>query len=92
MILVTTATAIQGYQIVAYKGIAQVRAFDELQTNAEVLGANAILNTCYHNALDVDTLFHGTAVAIEPIPVTFRQNSGSGDTSNANPTLQESRA
>ena len=68
MIFVTTATAIEGYQIVAYKGVVQALTFDELQAKAEALGANAILNTCYDNALDVETLFHGAAVVIEPIP------------------------
>ncbi|SPE33541.1 hypothetical protein SBA2_80056 [Acidobacteriia bacterium SbA2] len=31
------------------------------------MGANAIIGTCYDNALDVETLFHGAAVIIEPI-------------------------
>jgi len=31
------------------------------------MGANAIIGTCYDNALDVETLDHGAAVAIEPI-------------------------
>lgn len=66
MIAVTTASVIEGHQIVAYKGTAQGATFEDLLRNAENLGANAILNTCYDNALDVDTLFHGAAVVIEP--------------------------
>ncbi|MGH9401512.1 MAG: hypothetical protein ACRD2P_05325 [Terriglobia bacterium] len=69
MTFVTTASTIEGYHISAYKGSAQGETFDELQHNAEALGANAILNTCYDDALDVDTLFHGAAVVIEPIRV-----------------------
>ncbi len=69
MILVTTATAIEGYQIVAYKGTAQDVTLQELEHYAESLGANATLNSCYDDTLDVDTLFHGAAVIIKPIPV-----------------------
>ncbi|HTV55557.1 MAG TPA: hypothetical protein VMI06_11660 [Terriglobia bacterium] len=72
MIAVTTGCWIEGYQIVAYKGTAQGATFDELLKDAEALGANAILNTCYDNALDVDTLFHGAAVIIKPTPVTLQ--------------------
>jgi uncharacterized protein YbjQ (UPF0145 family) len=69
MIVVTTASRIEGYHVAAYKGTAQGENFDELLKCAESLGANAILNTCFDDALDVDTLFHGAAVVIKPIPV-----------------------
>jgi uncharacterized protein YbjQ (UPF0145 family) len=67
MIAVTTASAIEGYQVMAYKGTGQGASFEELLCNAESLGANAILNTFYDSAVDVDTLFHGAAVVIEPV-------------------------
>ena len=67
MIAVTTTSSIEGYRITAYKGSAQGLTFDELLRHAEALGANAILNTCYDDALDVETLFHGAAVVIEPL-------------------------
>ena len=67
MIVVTTETRLDGYQIAAYKGTAQGATFADLLRHAEALGANAILNTCYDDALDVETLFHGAAVVIEPV-------------------------
>jgi uncharacterized protein YbjQ (UPF0145 family) len=67
MIVVTTETQVEGYQIAAYKGTTQGATFDDLLRNAEALGANAILNTCYDDALDVETLFHGAAVVIERV-------------------------
>jgi hypothetical protein len=67
MIAVTTASRIDGCEIIAYKGTAQGATFEDLLKSAETLGANAILNTCYDDALDVDTLFHGAAVVIEPM-------------------------
>jgi uncharacterized protein YbjQ (UPF0145 family) len=67
MIAVTTETRLEGYQIAAYKGTAQGATFAGLLRHAESLGANAILNTCYDDALDVETLFHGAAVLIEPV-------------------------
>jgi uncharacterized protein YbjQ (UPF0145 family) len=72
MIAVTTGCWIEGYQIVACKGTAQGATFDELLKDAEALGANAILNTCFDDALDVDTLFHGAAVVIEPVPASLQ--------------------
>ena len=66
MIAVTTETRLEGYEIAAYKGTAQRATFADLLRHAETLGANAILNTCYDDALDVETLFHGAAVVIEP--------------------------
>jgi hypothetical protein len=62
--------------IVAYRGTAQGATFEELQKSAESLGANAILNTCFDDALGVDTLFHGAAVVIEPIPVSLQHLAG----------------
>ena len=67
MIAVTTETRLEGYQIAAYKGTAQGATFADLLRHAEALGANAILNTCYDDALDVETLFHGAAVVIEQV-------------------------
>lgn len=72
MIAVTTASRIEGYQIVAYKGRAQGVTFEELLKSTESLGANAVLNTCFDDAIDVDTLFHGTAVVVEPILVSLQ--------------------
>ncbi len=63
----------------AYRGIAQVTTFEELQSSAEARGANAILNSCYDNALDVDTLFRGAAVVIEPIPIPPPYLPGGGE-------------
>lgn len=77
MIAVTTASRIEGYQVRAYKRTAQGATFEELMRSAESLRANAVLNTCYDNALDVDTLFHSTAVVIEPINVPIEVVFGS---------------
>jgi uncharacterized protein YbjQ (UPF0145 family) len=82
MIATTTASRIGGYHIAAYKGTAQGESFDELVKSAKALGSNAILNTCFDNALDVDTLFHGAAVIIEPIPLLLRHLAG-GTTASA---------
>ena len=73
MIAVTTETRLEGYQIAAYKGTAQGATFADLLRHAEALGANAILNTCYDDALDVETLFHGAAVVVEPLIRSKRQ-------------------
>ena len=73
MIAVTTETRLEGYQIAAYKGTAQGATFADLLRHAEALGANAILNTCYDDALDVETLFHGAAVVAEPLIRSKRQ-------------------
>ncbi|HTV56264.1 MAG TPA: hypothetical protein VMI06_15285 [Terriglobia bacterium] len=72
MIATTTASRIGGYYVAAYKGTAEGETYGELLKSAEALGANAILNTCYDDALDVDTLFHGAAVVIEPIPASLQ--------------------
>lgn len=68
MIFATTASSIEGYQIIGYKGAAQGLTFEDLLNSTEALGANAVLNVCYDNAVSTDTLFHGTAVVIEPRP------------------------
>jgi uncharacterized protein YbjQ (UPF0145 family) len=78
MIATTTASRIGGYHIAAYKGTAQGESFDELLKSAQALGANAILNTCFDGALDVDTLFHGAAVVIEPIPLPHLLSGSAG--------------
>lgn len=66
--IAVTASRIEGYHITVYKGTAQGEIFEKLLKSAKLLGADGILNTCYDDALDVDTLFHGAAVVIEPIP------------------------
>ena len=68
--LATTQAHLDGYFITAYKGVAQGETYLALLRDAEALGANAVLNTCFDDALDVDTLFHGAAVVIEPILMT----------------------
>jgi hypothetical protein len=65
VILTSTEVQIQGYWITAYKGIVQAPTWDDLLRNAEHIGANAVLNTCFDDALDVDTLFHGYAVVLK---------------------------
>lgn len=67
MIAVTTGSAIEGYRISQYKGTAQGATFEELLRHAVTLGANAILNACYDDALDIETLYHGSAVVVDPI-------------------------
>jgi uncharacterized protein YbjQ (UPF0145 family) len=79
MIAVTTETRLEGYEIAAYKGTAQGATFDDLLRHAEALGANAILNTCYDDALDVETLFHGAAVVIEPVASSRTAQPVAGD-------------
>jgi uncharacterized protein YbjQ (UPF0145 family) len=78
MIMATTAPRIEGHHIAAYKGTAQGETFEELLKSAEALGANAILNTCFDDALDVDTLFHGAVVVIEPIPLPHLASGNAG--------------
>jgi uncharacterized protein YbjQ (UPF0145 family) len=67
MVAVTIDGNVQGFRITGYKGTACGATFDELLQHAESMGANAIIGTCYDNALDVETLFHGAAVVIEPV-------------------------
>ncbi|MGH9401385.1 MAG: hypothetical protein ACRD2P_04675 [Terriglobia bacterium] len=47
----------------------QGATFEELLRNADAIGANAILNICYDDAIEVDTLFKGAVVVIDPISV-----------------------
>jgi uncharacterized protein YbjQ (UPF0145 family) len=91
MIATSTASRIGGYYIAAYKGTAQGESFNELLKSAKALGANAILNTCFDDALDVDTLFHGAAVVIERIPTELAQNFHPGHYSRFQTTFEESR-
>ena len=67
MVAVTIDSNVQGFRITGYKGTASGATFDELLRHAESMGANAIVGTRYDNALDVETLFHGAAVVIQPI-------------------------
>jgi uncharacterized protein YbjQ (UPF0145 family) len=62
----TTRTSVEGYRVVAYKGAARGETFAALLRDAEALGANAVLNTCFDDALDVDTLYHGAVMVIKP--------------------------
>jgi len=75
MIFATTASLIEGYQIVAYKGTAQGATFEALLHNTEAMGANAVLNICYDNAISPDTVFHGSAFVIEPKEWAHEMNS-----------------
>jgi uncharacterized protein YbjQ (UPF0145 family) len=68
MILTSTQARIEGCWITAYRGTVQGETWKELLRHAEEIGANAVLNTCFDDALDVNTLFHGAAVVIEPLP------------------------
>ncbi len=65
MILVTTAHEFDGYRVVATKGTAEGATFEDMLRHAETLGANAVLNTDYNNALGAEALFHGDAVMVE---------------------------
>ena len=78
MIFATTASSIEGFQIVAFKGTAQGATFEELLNSTEALGANAVLNVCYDNAVSTDTLFHGSAVVIEQVPIPTYRRPGEG--------------
>lgn len=68
VVLTSTGARIEGWRITAYKGIVRGETWNELLRHAEEVGANAVLNTRFDNALDVDTLFHGAAVVIEHFP------------------------
>jgi len=68
VVLTSTEARIEGCRITAYKGTVQGETWNELLRRAQEIGANAVLNTCFDDALDVDTLFHGAAVVIEPLP------------------------
>ena len=81
MVAVTIGSEFQGFRITGYKGTASGTTFDELLQHAECMGANAIIGTCYDNALDVETLFHGAAVVIEPIqPQAWERDGPEGPT------------
>jgi len=68
VVLTSTEARIEGCRITAYKGTVRGETWNELLRRAQEIGANAVLNTCFDDALDVDTLFHGAAVVIEPLP------------------------
>ena len=68
-IVATPRTHVEGYRIAAYKGIALGETLTALLRNAEAIGANAVLDTCFDDALDVETLYHGSAVVIKPVEV-----------------------
>ena len=81
MVAVTIQSNVEGFRITGYKGTACGATFYELLEHAESMGANAILGTCYDNALDVETLFHGAAVVIEPIqPQAWERDGPEGPT------------
>lgn len=65
MLLTSVGARIEGYSIAAYKGTVRGGTWNELLRNAEKMGANAVLNTCFDDALDIDTLFHGSAVVVK---------------------------
>ncbi len=67
VIITSTEPRIDGYWIRAYKGIVQGQTWDGLLRNAEEIGANAVLNTSFDDALDIDTLFHGSAVVLKRV-------------------------
>lgn len=77
MILTSTEGQIKGYWITAYKGIVQGQTWDELLRQAKEVGANAVLNTCFDDALDVDALFHGAAVVMRRQCLTRRLQADS---------------
>lgn len=78
--LATTRTELDGYSITAYKGTAKGATFAELLQDAEAMGANAVLNACFDDALDVETLYHGAAVVIERLVQSAAYSwAGAGD-------------
>ena len=79
MIAVTTGWEIEGYRISEYKGTAQGATFDELLRHAATLSANAILNARYDDALDIETLYHGSAVVVDPIQRILTTNIPTAD-------------
>ena len=73
MMLVTTASELDGYHIHVTKGLAQGATFENMLHHAEQLGANAIVNAAFESALKAGFLFHGDAVVVQRIgskPVT----------------------
>lgn len=77
VILTSTDAQIEGFWIIAYKGIVQGQTWDKFLCNAEAIGANAVLNTCFDDALDMDTLFHGVGVVLTPIRLPFSLRASS---------------
>lgn len=68
MMLVTTASELDGYKIQVTKGLAQGATFENMLHHAEQLGANAILGADYSNSLPEEVHFHGTAVLVGQFP------------------------
>jgi len=90
--LATPRTCIEGYRVVAYKGAARGETFAALLRDAEALGANAVLNTCFDDALDIETLYHGAAVVIEAVPKPLTDDVASADGPDRNPPQHEKPA
>lgn len=67
MILVTTASQIDGYRISAIKGIVQAATFEEMLHHAQQLGGNAIIKADCHNTDSAKAYFHGAAVLVEKL-------------------------
>jgi uncharacterized protein YbjQ (UPF0145 family) len=68
VITITPKSEVEGFSIAGYKGIVKGATLLELRRNAEALGANAVVNTCFDDEVDLDTVYHGAAVVIEQIP------------------------
>lgn len=66
MILTSTESQIEGYWIAAYKGTVRDETWNELLRNAEEIGANAVINTCFDDAPEINTLFYCSAVILRP--------------------------
>ncbi len=83
MILTSTEPQIEGFWITAYKGIVQGHTWNEFLQHAEEIGANAVLNARFDNALAVETLFHGAGVVVRPL----RAPRGAGQNSHRRKSL-----
>ena len=68
MMLVTTASELDGYRIHVTKGLAQGATFENMLHHAEQLGANAIVGADYSSSLPEEVRFRGTAVVVGQIP------------------------
>jgi hypothetical protein len=68
VVVTSTEARIECCRINTYKGTVQGETWSELLRHAEEIGANVVLNTCFDDSLAVDTVFHGAAVVIEPLP------------------------
>jgi hypothetical protein len=67
MIAVTTGSAIEGATELAST---RVRHRAQRSTNSFAMPQprrHAVLNACYDDALDIETLYHGSAVVVDPI-------------------------